>query len=58
LRSILGPNSLDTSISATMVIENTEPTTVITAATIAVSICRAASADPLFTHWGNVNSPR
>jgi hypothetical protein len=57
-RSIRGPNCVEASVSVTIVIENTTPTTVITAAASAVRICRAASAVPLIVHAGNVTSPR
>ena len=57
-RSIRGPNCVDASVSVTRMIENTTPTTVITAAAIEVRICRAASAVPLITQDGTANSPR
>jgi hypothetical protein len=57
LRSIRGPNCVDVSVSATITIENTTPTTVMMAAAIAVRICRAASGDPLSTHPGTRNTP-
>ena len=58
LRSIRGPNCVEASVSVTIMIENTTPTTVMTAAASAVRICRAASAVPLMTHAGSVSSPR
>ena len=57
-RSIRGPNWVDARVRVTRMIENTTPTTVMTAAAIAVRICRAASAVPLITHEGTPNSPR
>ena len=57
LRSMRGPNCVDASVSATIVMENTRPTTVMTAAAIPIRIWRAASAEPLFTHDGSVRSP-
>ena len=57
LRSMRGPNWVDASVSATIVIENTSPTTVMTAAAIPMRIWRAASAEPLLTHDGRVRSP-
>jgi hypothetical protein len=56
-RRIRGPNCVDARVSARIVIENTRPTTVISAAAIAVRIWRAASAEPLFTHAGRSISP-
>ena len=53
LRSMRGPNWVEASVSVTIVIENTSVTTVITAAAIAVRICRAASAVPLITNEGS-----
>ena len=38
-------------------IENTNPATVMTAAAIAISTCRAASGPPELTKSGNVNAP-
>ncbi len=57
VRSIRGPNWVDTRVSATITMENTTPTTVMMAAAIVVRICRAASAEPLITHEGSVKSP-
>ena len=57
LRSIRGPNCVDARVSVTRMIENTTPTTVMTAAAIAVRICRAPSAEPLITHAGRPNPP-
>src|SRR6202035_1802584 len=57
LRSIRGPNCVEASVSVTIMIENTTPTTVITAAASAVKIWRAASALPSITHEGNVIEP-
>ncbi len=58
LRSIRGPNCVDARVRVTRMIEKTTPTTVMTAAAIAVRICRAASAVPLITQDGSPNSPR
>ena len=58
LRSILGPNCVEASVSVTIVIEKTIPTTVITAAASAVRTVRAASAEPKMTHEGSVIAPR
>ena len=55
LRSMRGPNCVEASVSVTIVIENTTPTTVITAAASAVRIWRAASAVPLITQDGSVS---
>ena len=52
LRSMRGPNCVDASWSARMVIEKTTPTTVMTAAAIAVRIVRAASGPPVLIHEG------
>lgn len=52
LRSIRGPNWVEASVSVTIMIEKTTPTTVITAAASAVGIWRAASAVPEMTHDG------
>ena len=57
LRSIRGPNWVEASVSVTIMIENTTPTTVITAAASAVRIWREASAVPLMTHEGRVSEP-
>jgi hypothetical protein len=57
LRSIRGPNWVDASVSVTIVIEKTSVTTVITAAAIAVRICRAASALPLLMNDGRLRWP-
>ena len=57
LRSILGPNCVEASVSVTIVIEKTIPTTVITAAASDVRICRAASAVPNSIHEGNTMLP-
>ena len=57
LRSMRGPNCVEASVSVTIVIENTSPTTVMTAAAIAVRICRAASAEPQITHDGSSSVP-
>jgi hypothetical protein len=57
LRSIRGPNWVEASVRATIVIEKTTPTTVITAAAIVVRIWRAPSAPGWITHEGNVKSP-
>jgi hypothetical protein len=45
-RSIRGPNWVEVSVSATITIEKTTPTTVMMAAAIVVRICRAASGEP------------
>ena len=58
LRSIRGPNWVDASVRVTRMIENTTPTTVMTAVAMAVRICWAASALPTITHEGSLNSPR
>ena len=57
LRSIRGPNWVDASCSARIVIEKTTPTTVITAAAMEVRMVRAASGPPVFTHEGRLKSP-
>ena len=57
LRSIRGPNWVEASVRVTRMIENTTPTTVITAAAMAVRICRAASAVPLITQDGSAKAP-
>ena len=57
VRSIRGPNWVETRVSATITMENTTPTTVMIAAAIVVRICRAASADPLITQDGRLKSP-
>ena len=57
LRSIRGPNCVDASVSVTIMIEKTTPTTVMTAAASAVRIWRAASAVPLTTHDGSAAPP-
>ena len=56
-RSIRGPNWVEASVSVTIVIENTIPTTVITAAASAVRIVRAASAEPKCIQLGSVTVP-
>ena len=56
-RSIRGPNCVDARVRVTRMIENTTPTTVMTAAAIAVRICRVPSAVPLITHAGTLNPP-
>jgi hypothetical protein len=58
LRSMRGPNWVDASVRVTRMMEKTTPTTVITAAAMAVRICRAASAVPLITQDGTVIAPR
>ena len=58
LRSIRGPNWVEASVSVTIVIEKTTPTTVITAAASVVTISRAASALPNCIHPGSVSAPR
>jgi len=57
LRSMRGPNWVDASVNVTRMIEKTTPTTVITAAAMAVRICRAASALPAITQAGSLKSP-
>ena len=56
-RSIRGPNWVEARVSVTIVIENTTPTTVMTAAARVVRICRAASAVPNVIHAGKVRWP-
>ncbi|MDH6143587.1 hypothetical protein P3T35_005622 [Kitasatospora sp. GP30] len=50
VRSIRGPNWVEARVSATMVIEKTRPTTVISAAAMVLRIWRAPSAVPFSTH--------
>ena len=57
VRSIRGPNWVETRVSATITMENTTPTTVMMAAAMVVRICRAASAEPLITQDGRPKSP-
>jgi uncharacterized membrane protein len=57
VRSIRGPNWVETRVRARITTEKTTPTTVMTAAAIAVRICRAASADPLINQDGRPNAP-
>ena len=57
VRSIRGPNWVETRVSATITIEKTTPTTVMMAAAMVVRICRAASAEPLITHDGSMKEP-
>ena len=57
LRSILGPNCVEARVSVTIVIENTIPVTVITAAASVVRIWRAASAVPNSIQDGSVMLP-
>src|ERR1035438_497756 len=57
LRSIRGSNWVEASVSVTIVIENTTPTTVITAAASVVRIWRAPSAVPNPIHEGSVKLP-
>ena len=57
-RSMRGPNWVDARVKVTRMIENTTPTTVMTAALMAVSICRAPSELPLITHGGMPIAPR
>src|ERR1700683_5507593 len=57
LRSMRGPNWVEASVSVTIVIENTMPTTVITAADSVARISRAASAVPKSIHDGSVMWP-
>ena len=57
LQSILGPNCVEARVSVTIVIENTIPTTVITAAASVVRISRAASAVPNSIQDGSVMLP-
>ena len=52
LRSIRGPNWVEISVSATITIENTTPTTVMIAAAMVVRICLAASGEPLSAQDG------
>ncbi|APA96795.1 hypothetical protein NS506_02734 [Nocardia seriolae] len=53
-----GPNWVEARVSATMVIEKTTPTTVMMAAAMAVSTCRAESGVPPITQLGTSNAPR
>ncbi len=53
-RIIRGPNCCEARVSARMVMENTTPTTVMTAAAMAMSTCRSASALPVRIHDGRV----
>ena len=57
LRSIRGPNWVEASVSVTIMIEKTTPTTVITAPASVVRICRALSAVPNLIHDGRVRWP-
>ena len=57
LRSIRGPNCVEARVSVTIVIENTTPTTVITAAASVVRIWRAASGVPNSIQAGSVTLP-
>src|SRR5580704_1474925 len=57
VRSIRGPNWLEASVSVTIMIENTTPTTVMIAAASDDRICLAASGEPLITQDGRVSSP-
>ena len=56
-RIMRGPNCCDARVSARIVIENTTPTTVITAAAMAMSTWRPASALPVRIHDGSVEVP-
>jgi hypothetical protein len=56
-RSMRGPNCVDARVRATIVTENTTPTTVMIEAVMDVRIVRAASAPPEFTQLGNDRSP-
>ena len=54
LRIIRGPNCCEARVNARMVMENTTPITVMTAAAIAMSTCLSASALPVLIHTGSV----
>jgi len=56
-RSIRGPNCWEARVRARIVIENTTPITVMTAAAIPMSTCRAASALPGWIQWGRERRP-
>ena len=57
-RIMRGPNCWDARVNARIVIENTTPTTVMTAAAMAISTCRPASGFPVSNriHVGRVRS--
>jgi hypothetical protein len=57
LRSIRGPNCWEANVRATMVTENTTPTTVMTAAAMAPRRLRAASAEPCSNQAGSTKRP-
>jgi hypothetical protein len=57
VRSIRGPNCCDASVSATIMMEKTTPTTVMSAPASDERICLAASGEPLITHDGSRSSP-
>jgi hypothetical protein len=57
LRSIRGPNCWEARVRATMVTEKTTPTTVMTAAAMALRSSRAASAELCSSQDGSVNVP-
>ena len=53
-RIIRGPNCCDARVRARIVMEKTTPTTVMTAAAMAMSTWRPASAFPVRTHGGRI----
>src|ERR1700733_8149449 len=53
-RSMRGPNCCDANVSARMVMENTTPTTVITAAAMAIRTWRSASEFPVRIQRGSI----
>lgn len=57
VRNMRGPNCVEASVKATIVIEKTTPTTVMMAAAMAVSTCRAESGVPKVTQFGIPSSP-
>ena len=57
LRIMRGPNCWDARVRARMVMENTTPTTVMTAAAMAMSTWRPASALPVWSQKGRVRCP-
>src|SRR5208283_3041275 len=52
-RIMRGPNCCEASVRARIVMENTTPTTVMTAAAMAIRTCRSASAFPVRIHVGS-----
>ncbi len=57
LRIIRGPNCCEASVSAKMVMENTTPITVMTAAAMAMRTWRSASALPVRIQTGSLRLP-